>query len=185
MRTQLMAPRVMQALRHFYVLAANPRIVRAVDVHVRQPVYVPVSLTATAESHVSGGITLAPHEAPDGENVPANTQFFQPQAAHGAHAHAASAPAGLADSPNGAAAQLGGKAAGDAWSGMVQQQSPLTAQRRTHSAVPEGLPSAGATPPLHAPGAAGHGPVSRRLCPCIMPEPSALQAVEVLAAFAL
>ena len=62
-----------QALRHFYVLAANPRIMRAIDVHERQPVYVPAALT------VAAGDALAAEpqaQAPKvgRENVPSNTQ---------------------------------------------------------------------------------------------------------------
>ena len=143
---------VLQALRHFYVLAANPRIMRAFDVHVRQPVYVPVTLTATPDA--TQATRPAPVVTPDtpvdkssifgGENVPANAQ------------------AAVDAAPKGASDQASGELVRGKRSGL------------------EGLPSAGQSPLLAAAATAGAGgAVTKRLCPCIMPEPHLLQAVEV------
>ena len=49
------------------------------------------------------------------------------------------------------------------------------AQRAVSGAL-EGLPSGGKTPQLSAPLAAAGGAITKRLCPCIMPEPHMLQA---------
>jgi hypothetical protein len=146
----------LQALRHFYVLAANPRIMRAIDVHVRQPVYVPVSLTVAPDGSSSAPVaTGGPDAAAAAENVPANAQ----------HQHQA------ADVRVPAGTQAGGGAAG--------RKGGASGTHRQVSAAMEGLSSGGRSPLLAAPAAAAGGAVTKRLCPCIMPEPHALRGVEV------
>lgn len=57
-----------QALRHLYTLACNKRVMRAVDVNIRQPVYVPVSLAMVANDHTttpSTGIDRGSENQPD------------------------------------------------------------------------------------------------------------------------
>lgn len=43
----------MQALRHLYVLATEPRCVQAIDVDSRQSVYVPLTVASHTASHDS------------------------------------------------------------------------------------------------------------------------------------
>lgn len=61
----------MQALRHLYALACNKRVMRAVDVNIRQPVYVPVSLAMAANDQPS---TTGPGVDRGSENQPSNFQ---------------------------------------------------------------------------------------------------------------
>jgi hypothetical protein len=68
-----------QALRHMYVLASQQRILRAVDVHVRQPVYVPVSLEVAAggsDAAAGAGAQTGDPGAHDFENIPCNQQHM-------------------------------------------------------------------------------------------------------------
>lgn len=61
----------MQALRHLYALACNKRVMRAVDVNIRQPVYVPVSLAMASNDRPS---MPGPGVDRGGENQPSNSQ---------------------------------------------------------------------------------------------------------------
>jgi hypothetical protein len=143
----------MQALRHFYVLACNPRIMQAIDVHVRQPVYVPVSLSV-------GSDTLRLKPTLPGfqpENLPDNRPWLSPSGP--ALATAQSMSTGGPQAPS--------------WSSTFQDMS----EDPSHGL--EGLPSAGHTPMLSCIHATGAVQVTKRLCPCIMPEPDLLQAVQV------
>jgi hypothetical protein len=148
-----------QALRHFYVLACNPRIMRAIDVHVRQPVYVPVSLSVAAD-------------ATKDQPSPA---FSRLQAENTADA----APV------LGSAYQQTSQANLTEPSTDPTGSSPLQDASRYGSRGLEGLPSAGQTPMLSLPRSAGNVQVTKRLCPCIMPEPDLLQAVQVRACTSL
>lgn len=77
-----------QALRHMYVLATQPRVLRAIDVHVREPVYVPVALEVAVASTSDGtdrGARARPSAydvAAAGENVPCNQQVATTPAPH-------------------------------------------------------------------------------------------------------
>lgn len=128
---------------------------RAIDVHVRQPVYVPVSLTMASE-----GADADVH--PFRENIPDN----------GAAAHPTPDLKGQRRSPA-SAASLGVVANETSWSELLRGVSKDVSQGL------EGLPSAGQTP-MHSRAAGDGGThVVKRLCPCIMPEPDLLQAVQV------
>jgi hypothetical protein len=59
-----------QALRQLYVLACEKRIMRAIDVNIRQPVYVPVTLAMASEHPTT---QQAPLDASRNENEPLNT----------------------------------------------------------------------------------------------------------------
>jgi hypothetical protein len=142
-----------QALRHFYVLACNPRIMRAIDVHVRQPVYVPVSLSVASD-------------ALKDQPTPA---FSQLQPENSADAMPVPVPA----------YQQASQANLTEPSTDPTASSPLQNTSQYGSRGLEGLPSAGHTPMLSLPRSAGNVQVTKRLCPCIMPEPDLLQAVQV------
>lgn len=55
-----------QAFRHLYVLAAEARTVQAVDVHSKQPVYVPLRITLKAAAAPAAARAASPAPAPDG-----------------------------------------------------------------------------------------------------------------------
>lgn len=59
-----------QALRQLYVLACQKRIMRAIDVNIRQPVYVPVTLAMASEHPTTQQVPL---EVSRNENVSLNT----------------------------------------------------------------------------------------------------------------
>lgn len=67
----------MQALRQLYVLACQKRIMRAIDVNIRQPVYVPVTLAMASEHPTTQQGSL---EVSRNENEPLNTPSSAPAA---------------------------------------------------------------------------------------------------------
>lgn len=73
-----------QALRQLYVLACQKRIMRAIDVNIRQPVYVPVTL-AMASEHPT--MQQAPLDVSRNENEPLNTPSNVPAVHDGKRAH--------------------------------------------------------------------------------------------------
>lgn len=59
-----------QALRQLYVLACEKRIMRAIDINIRQPVYVPVTLAMASEHSAADP---GPLDLSRDENRPLNT----------------------------------------------------------------------------------------------------------------